>query len=682
MRRFDELVLRPKATEETKSMDKIDDVNTIKTEKKVVSGPSNMFLDVKNDVAKDKEVKSNDDNLLVQHYNKNEFLNSFNLTPKSIEVNDKIPKCEKTEKQTESPSPTKKPVESSVSTEEKSDQVPMETSEIPSAEERAEKTEDKSVEKVAEKLVVEKPATKATEMPTEKPVIKSVPTPMEKPVEKSIEKSLQKLTEKSLEKSMEKLLDRSVSKQKTVEKPPAKSYLMEKPPTPRPFIEPAEYYKEFRMNLEALKKSMQLEALSNHMLDATLIPGTSSKTSVINKKMLWPLAETKGAIDINIANVEKKEKSDRVKSDLNKSPYLMTQNTGNSSVKSTKTHHNRKFETFGEKSKSTSDTSPSTLLHNDQKSCTDVVPRKLPVPLKPKPLLPASPCGSMKNSSRNDINVMNMNISLNDRMANANKALRPDFNSFYFDPSSTSMFNKPEHFIPIPPDPGSYLPKSFPKDNQELIDAIVRKNSLGTKRKYFNETKEIPSKEQRVQNILDSCNIMFPSSLSVTMTNKNIDPSLLFESKMKSSVNNYIEIFKLPEKFIKPDDTRPAIEAHMKGVSSSTITAPSKFQPSTSSSPKINSFTPVDYRQLPCTDSFQTKFLESINSKLRLKDGKEKKLSNFRRTNETVTKAHNSLLPFDTNSTASKNNPIFKGDLKNLFNLKRASTLRFHMHFY
>lgn len=57
-------------------------------------------------------------------------------------------------------------------------------------------------------------------------------------------------------------------------------------------------------------------------------------------------------------------------------------------------------------------------------------------------------------------------------------------------------------------------------------------------------------KDQKVQSLLNSCNINFPSSLSITLTSEENDPTSnnpLYNPKHKSPVNNYIEIVKLPE---------------------------------------------------------------------------------------------------------------------------------------
>lgn len=57
-----------------------------------------------------------------------------------------------------------------------------------------------------------------------------------------------------------------------------------------------------------------------------------------------------------------------------------------------------------------------------------------------------------------------------------------------------------------------------------------------------------PEKQSKVQSLWDSCNITFPSSLSITITSENgdSDKSGSQNSKLKSPVNNYIEILKIP----------------------------------------------------------------------------------------------------------------------------------------
>lgn len=67
-----------------------------------------------------------------------------------------------------------------------------------------------------------------------------------------------------------------------------------------------------------------------------------------------------------------------------------------------------------------------------------------------------------------------------------------------------------------------------------------------------------PEKQAKVQSLLESCKINFPSSLSITLHEQN-DSSLnnpLFNPKRNSPVNNYIEIVKLPEIPAK-DEVKP-----------------------------------------------------------------------------------------------------------------------------
>lgn len=630
MERFDNLVFRPKVVD-VNSAGKMDNVKIIKTEENKNSGSqSNNAHDTRREAtARDTDLKADgDSNLSIQRYNKNEFLNSFNLTPKTTGTHDELRKPHEVKKTMGSP-PKKSIVD-----------------------------------------LMKIPVDQITAKPVAVPMVSAVKTmepPFRTPKEKQSEKPLEKASENS---------SRVSADRKSLEKPtetsnqkPVKLQQIDKTASIRPTSD-STYLKDLQKSLETLKKSMQLEALSNHVLDTSAYAANILKSSVSNnKKLLWPSAATSSPIDLN---VERKEAKNHLKINSNKTPYSMISNPGTSS-KQIKTHSSKTRESFGESSKSTSESSK--LYYNDQKSRADVMPKKLPVPLKPKPPPPPIlPCGNLKNSRNDNMKIMNMNISRSERTSSAMQpppiSMNADFSKFYFDPNNVSIFNnKPQPYTPLPLfDPAANcLPKSLQKNNHELIDSVSRKNSLGVKRKHLNEANETPAKEQKAQNLLNSCNIMFPPSLSVTMTNKNIDPSILFASRMQNSVNNYIEIVKLPE---HPDDPRPP-ETYTKTSLAGLMAPPNAFQPSTSSA-KPNTFMPTDYskRQLPCTESFQTKFLQSIWENSRFKDSKEKKLNNLRRSNETITKAHN-VPPFvDAGTTTSKNKLLYKGDLNDFFNLK------------
>lgn len=75
-------------------------------------------------------------------------------------------------------------------------------------------------------------------------------------------------------------------------------------------------------------------------------------------------------------------------------------------------------------------------------------------------------------------------------------------------------------------------------------------------------------KDPKVQSLLNSCNINFPSSLSITLTSEENDPTsnnpLFNRTKHQSPVNNFIEIVKLPD--------IPADEANK--ISKGTATSP------------------------------------------------------------------------------------------------------------
>lgn len=67
-----------------------------------------------------------------------------------------------------------------------------------------------------------------------------------------------------------------------------------------------------------------------------------------------------------------------------------------------------------------------------------------------------------------------------------------------------------------------------------------------------------PEKQQKVQSLLDSCNISFPSSLSITLHDQKDTAAggSMFQSLHKGPVNNYIEIVKLPDVPLAADEHR------------------------------------------------------------------------------------------------------------------------------
>lgn len=113
---------------------------------------------------------------------------------------------------------------------------------------------------------------------------------------------------------------------------------------------------------------------------------------------------------------------------------------------------------------------------------------------------------------------------------------------------------------------GPSLPKSTKQENradnkrktQEQQQQSAFKRPNPKKQEPQATTPVQPEKQKNVQSLLDSCNISFPSSLSITLHEQN-DPAStnpLFNPKRNSPVNNYIEIVKLPD--------MPAIEDNKK----------------------------------------------------------------------------------------------------------------------
>ncbi len=95
-----------------------------------------------------------------------------------------------------------------------------------------------------------------------------------------------------------------------------------------------------------------------------------------------------------------------------------------------------------------------------------------------------------------------------------------------------------------------------------------------------------PEKQAKVQSLLESCKINFPSSLSITLHEQN-DSSLnnpLFNPKRNSPVNNYIEIVKLPEIPASKEEVKQVTQPKREATKSP-IAKPVTPKPSASKSP-------------------------------------------------------------------------------------------------
>lgn len=144
-----------------------------------------------------------------------------------------------------------------------------------------------------------------------------------------------------------------------------------------------------------------------------------------------------------------------------------------------------------------------------------------------------------------------------------------------------------------------------------------------------------PEKQKKVQSLLDSCKISFPSSLSITLHEQNDPASInpLFNPMRKSPVNNYIEIVKLPDVSVVPDDKKssppPPARKEMEIISKSKemeIINSKCDAPKRSPNEKIDVKPKTPERKIaPMPDktkqiqmdkaSFQEKFLQSIRDK-------------------------------------------------------------------
>lgn len=105
--------------------------------------------------------------------------------------------------------------------------------------------------------------------------------------------------------------------------------------------------------------------------------------------------------------------------------------------------------------------------------------------------------------------------------------------------SSPPLTTLPKTISPPPPPP-----PIFTKPIVDKKETIVPKRSTTSP----NSIDAPPEKQKKVQSLLDSCNMKFPSSLSITLATEEDEPSSntsSFNPKRNSPVNNFIEIVKL-----------------------------------------------------------------------------------------------------------------------------------------
>lgn len=138
----------------------------------------------------------------------------------------------------------------------------------------------------------------------------------------------------------------------------------------------------------------------------------------------------------------------------------------------------------------------------------------------------------------------------------------------------------------------------------------VEKVNENNKRPHSNtpDGNSPPEKQAKVQHLLESCKINFPSSLSITLHEQN-DSSLnnpLFNPKRNSPVNNYIEIVKLPEIPAK-EEVRPVTQPKTETSKPPTVkpvTAKPAVAKSPSPKPQVNN---VGDKEKVAPDSTNTK---------------------------------------------------------------------------
>lgn len=104
-------------------------------------------------------------------------------------------------------------------------------------------------------------------------------------------------------------------------------------------------------------------------------------------------------------------------------------------------------------------------------------------------------------------------------------------------------------------------PSMAPEPIRPIVNESKPKSQTESLKRAANNSKidefMPPEKQTKVQSLLDSCNISFPSSLSITLHEEN-DPDItnpIFKHKNNSPVNNYIEIVKLPDTSVFDDDS-------------------------------------------------------------------------------------------------------------------------------
>lgn len=200
----------------------------------------------------------------------------------------------------------------------------------------------------------------------------------------------------------------------------------------------------------------------------------------------------------------------------------------------------------------------------------------------------------------------------------------PQFSpSYNISPYPQYKYMKPPshlaNFFPNPPKPlpvnNSSPPISKPQP-EELNKRHVNENSLKRSHNTSPKNDKIaspPEKQQKVQSLLESCKITFPSSLSITLHEQK-DPKSnqsMFQAMHKSPVNNYIEIVKLPD-LPAAEETNKCISPTKKPLSPPTNSRspipiqPRPLPPQSPNQMTVTTSSPMQFPMAPPVQSHKT----------------------------------------------------------------------------
>ncbi|XP_055690464.1 polycomb group protein Psc [Lutzomyia longipalpis] len=254
----------------------------------------------------------------------------------------------------------------------------------------------------------------------------------------------------------------------------------------------------------------------------------------------------------------------------------------------------------------------------------------------------------------------------------------PQYAPTYNIPIAQSQFK----YTGLPTNGTSGLPRTLGKGTElaESGKKIAPNEGESVKRaKSTSPTKddgEPPEKQRKVQSLLDSCNITFPSSLSITLTNEQNDMDTSKSTKTpkpKRPVNNYIEILKLPSDGattvtpIPPEDTRNGkvspkdtgkgkdLLTKVNELTTKAAETSKKIDGEAEKKKQVPKLNPIDKPTPPATteggsESFQQTYLMSLLTQSVYKDAMQNKLYDLK-TNKIIS------LDGVSSSTSPENRP-------------------------